>query len=86
MEWRSLLSIGSSATRSFVGRASAAAAPIGSTAARRSSSSGRSGAYLVTDAGLGAPIVQELVERLAALVGPQEDLRLTRSRSVPRPG
>jgi hypothetical protein len=30
------------------------------------------GAYLVSNAGLGAPIVQELVERLGALVGPQE--------------
>ena len=43
------------------------------------------GAYLVADAGLGAPIVQELVERLAALVS-SENLRLTRSRSVLRPG
>ena len=32
----------------------------------------RAGDYLVTDAGLGAPIVQELVERLGELVGPQE--------------
>jgi hypothetical protein len=30
------------------------------------------GAYLVSDAGMGAPIVQELAERLALLVGPQE--------------
>jgi hypothetical protein len=30
------------------------------------------GAYLVSNAGLGAPIVQELVERLGLLVGPQE--------------
>lgn len=29
------------------------------------------GAYLVSSAGLGAPIVQELVERLGELVGPQ---------------
>jgi hypothetical protein len=29
------------------------------------------GAYLVSNAGLGAPIVQELVERLGQLVGPQ---------------
>jgi hypothetical protein len=43
------------------------------------------GAYLVADAGLGAPIVQELVERLAALV-PSENLRLSRNRSVLRPG
>jgi hypothetical protein len=30
------------------------------------------GSYLVSDAGMGAPIVQELAERLALLVGPQE--------------
>lgn len=30
------------------------------------------GDYFVTDAGLGAPIVQELVERLAELVGPHK--------------
>jgi hypothetical protein len=38
------------------------------------------GSYLVAGAGTGAPIVQELMERLA------ENLRLTRSRSVLRPG
>ncbi len=30
------------------------------------------GAYVVAGAGLGAPIVQELVERLAELAGPQK--------------
>ena len=30
------------------------------------------GSYLVAGAGMGAPIVQELVERLAELVGPQK--------------
>ena len=30
------------------------------------------GAYLVSDAGMGAPIVQELAEQLALLVGPQK--------------
>jgi hypothetical protein len=30
------------------------------------------GDYLVADAGLGAPIIQELVERLAVLAGPQK--------------
>ena len=44
------------------------------------------GATSSPGAGMGAPIVQELVERLAVLVGPQEDLRLTRSRCVLRPG
>ena len=43
------------------------------------------GAFLVAGAGLGAPIVQELVECLAALV-PSENLRLSRNRSVLRPG
>jgi hypothetical protein len=43
------------------------------------------GAYLVAGAGQGAPIVQELLE---LLVGHRlaENLRVTRSRSVPRPG
>jgi hypothetical protein len=43
------------------------------------------GVYLVAGAGQGAPIVQELLE---LLVGHRlaENLRLTRSRSVPRPG
>lgn len=30
------------------------------------------GAYLVADAGMGAPIVQELAERLVTLLGPQK--------------
>ena len=43
------------------------------------------GAYLVAHAGPGAPIIQELVERLAALV-PSKNLRLGRNRSVLRHG
>jgi hypothetical protein len=49
----------------------------------------RDGTYLVAGAGMGAPIVQELVERLVDLrlaSRAAEDLRLTRSRSVLRPG
>ncbi len=56
-----------SATRSYEVSASAAPGPIGSTAAPHSSSSAADGNYLVGDAGLGAPIVQELVERLSDL-------------------
>jgi hypothetical protein len=44
------------------------------------------GAYLVAGAGMGAPIIQELVDRLADATRAAETLRLTRSRSVPRPG
>lgn len=44
------------------------------------------GSYLVADAGMGAPIVQELVDRLAEATQTAENLRLTRSRSVLRPG
>jgi hypothetical protein len=44
------------------------------------------GAYLVADAGNGAPIVQELVERLTDATRAAADLRLTRSRTVLRPG
>ncbi len=43
------------------------------------------GPYLVAGAGTGAPIVQELGERLAALSA-AAGLRLTRNRSVPQPG
>ena len=49
----------------------------------------RDGTYLVAGAGMGAPIVQELVERLIAhrlASRAAEDMRLTRSRSVLRPG
>ena len=44
------------------------------------------GSYLVADAGMGAPIVQELVDRLAEATQAAEILRLTRSGSVLRPG
>jgi hypothetical protein len=48
------------------------------------------GAFLVADAGLGAPIIQEVIDRLAKLVPDAgraaRTLRLTRSRSVFRPG
>ena len=44
------------------------------------------GAYLVSGAGTGAPILQELVERLEVATRAAEELRLTRSRTVLRPG